>query len=192
MKLTPKQKRFCEEYLIDLNATQAAIRAGYSMKRAKEIGHQQLQKPLVQESIQKAMNERSKRTEITADSVLEELHHIAFDDIKNYLEFRTELQHVGDEPSTGQPIYRYSQVIEMKDSKQIDTRNVQEVSYSPKDGFKFKLYDKQKALVDLGRHLKLFTEKVEHSGFVTNQTVDFSSFSTEELRKLVKHIENDE
>lgn len=192
MKLTPKQEMFALEYLVDLNATQAALRAGYSKKTAMEQGYQLLQKKAVQEAIQKAMDERSKRTEITADNVIQEIARIAFDDIKNYLDFRTELQHVGDEPSTGEPIYRYSQVIEMKDSKEIDTRNIQEVSYSPKDGFKFKLYDKQKALVDLGKHLKLFTEKVEHSGTVTHQTVDFSSFSTEELRKLVKHIENDE
>jgi phage terminase small subunit len=186
MKLTPKQECFAKEYLIDLNATQAAIRAGYSAKRAKEIGHQQLQKPLVQEAIQRAMDERSKRTEITADFVLQGLAHIANDDIKNYLDFRTEKQLVGEDPETGEPVYKYSQVIEMKNSKDIDTRNVQEVSFSPKDGFKFKLYDKQKAFVDLGRHLKLFTEKVEHSGTIINQNIDLSSFSMEELKNLAK------
>lgn len=182
-KLTPKQKRFVEEYLTDLNATQAAIRAGYSAKRASEMGYQLLQKTTVQLAIQAAMDDRSKRTEITADRVLQEIAHIAFDDIKNYLDFRTELQEIGINPNNGDPIYRYDQVIQMKNSKDIDTRNIQEVSMSPKDGFKFKLYDKQKALVDLGRHLKLFTEKVEHSGTVI-QKLDLSSLTAEELKKL--------
>src|SRR5579875_2449812 len=135
-KLTPKQKRFVEEYLIDLNATQAAIRAGYSAKNADKIGSELLGKTRVAEAIQKAMDERSKRTEITADRVLQELARIAFDDIKNYLEFRTERQEVGINPENGEPIYGYTQVIQMKDSKDIDTRSIQEVSMSPKDGFK--------------------------------------------------------
>lgn len=191
MELTPKQKRFVEEYLIDLNATQAAIRAGYSAKTAMEQGCQQLQKPKVQEAIQAAMNARSKRTEITADRVLQEIAHIAFDDIKNYLDFRTEKQLVGNDPDTGEPVYRYSQVIEMKDSKEIDTRSIQEVSFSPKDGFKFKLYDKQKAQNDLGKHLKLFTEKVEHSGTIVNKNVDLSYLSDDELDKALKKYESD-
>lgn len=68
-KLTDKQKRFVEEYLIDLNATQAAIRAGYSPKRASEQGHQLLQKTTVSEAISKAMAERSRRTGISQDTL---------------------------------------------------------------------------------------------------------------------------
>ena len=87
-KLTDKQKRFCEEYLVDLNATQAAIRAGYSQKTAYRIGAELLQKTSVSEHLQKLIDERSKRTEITADRVLRELAAIAFSD-------RTELAQVG-------------------------------------------------------------------------------------------------
>ena len=61
-KLTEKQKRFVEEYLIDLNATQAAIRAGYAINRASEQGHQLLQKTTVSAEIEKALAERSRRT----------------------------------------------------------------------------------------------------------------------------------
>ena len=68
-KLTPKQKRFVAEYLVDLNATQAAIRAGYSEKRASEIGYQLLQKTTVQAAIQAAMADREKRTGVTQDWV---------------------------------------------------------------------------------------------------------------------------
>jgi phage terminase small subunit len=70
IELTPKQKRFCEEYLIDLNATQAAIRAGYSEDSAASIGHENLRKPEIEKTIQELQIARSKRTEITADYVL--------------------------------------------------------------------------------------------------------------------------
>lgn len=73
MKLTEKQKRFVEEYLIDLNATQAAIRAGYSENSAMEQGYQLLQKTSVQHAIQQAQNKRSKRTEISQDDVIKGL-----------------------------------------------------------------------------------------------------------------------
>ena len=78
-KLTNKQSRFVEEYLIDLNATQAAIRAGYSEKTAKSIGQENLTKPDIQECIQKQLDQRSERTEITADRVLQALAEIAYD-----------------------------------------------------------------------------------------------------------------
>ena len=76
-KLTEKQKRFCEEYLIDLNATQAAVRAGYSEKTAFSIGVENLRKPLIQEYLQRLMQERSERTKVSADKVLQELERIA-------------------------------------------------------------------------------------------------------------------
>ena len=68
--LNAKQTLFCEEYLIDLNATQAAIRAGYSAKTAKETGYENLTKPHISLFIQNAMAERSASTGITADYVL--------------------------------------------------------------------------------------------------------------------------
>jgi phage terminase small subunit len=71
VKLTPKQQAFCEEYLIDLNATQAAIRAGYSAKTANVIGPENLAKPCIAEKVQEAMRKRSKKTEINAAWVLE-------------------------------------------------------------------------------------------------------------------------
>lgn len=69
-KLTPKQEMFCKEYLIDLNATQAAIRAGYSEKTASETGYENLRKPQLAERIQELMDKRSKSTEISAEWVL--------------------------------------------------------------------------------------------------------------------------
>ncbi len=71
--LTPRQERFVQEYLVDLNATQAAIRAGYSKRRASEIGHQQLLKPAVAEAIAAAKKERSERVQVDADYVVRHL-----------------------------------------------------------------------------------------------------------------------
>ncbi len=73
MSLTPKQARFVEEYLIDLNATQAAIRAGYSAKTANEQGAQLLAKLSIREAVAEAQAIRSKRTEITQDEVIQGL-----------------------------------------------------------------------------------------------------------------------
>lgn len=78
--LTPKQERFVQEYLIDLNATQAAIRAGYSVKTADKIGSQLLGKTGVAKAVKAAQVMRSGRTEITADRVLREIARIAFFD----------------------------------------------------------------------------------------------------------------
>ena len=71
-KLTAKQEAFCKEYLIDLNATQAAIRAGYSVKTAGTISNENMQKPAITKRIQELADNRSKRVEIDADWVLEQ------------------------------------------------------------------------------------------------------------------------
>jgi phage terminase small subunit len=82
MALTPKQQRFVNEYLIDLNATQAAARAGYSKKTANEQGSRLLANVSVSTAITQRMNERSGRLEITQDMVLRELAKIGFSDIR--------------------------------------------------------------------------------------------------------------
>lgn len=81
-ELTDRQARFCEEYLIDLNATQAAIRAGYSEKTANRIASELLSKLDIQEKITELKAERAKRTEMTQDSVIQELAAVARAEIK--------------------------------------------------------------------------------------------------------------
>ena len=147
LALTAKKKMFIAEYLIDLNQTQAAIRAGYSPKTANEQASRLLADVNIQQEIQKAMDERSKRTNITADKVLNEIAAIAFDDISNYLEFHTDAE--------GNVRTR------IKDSKTINTKNISEVSCGKDGTFRFKLYCKDNALSMLGKHLKLFTDKIE-------------------------------
>jgi phage terminase small subunit len=77
MALTPKQARFVEEYLIDLNATQAAIRAGYSAKTAYSIGEENLRKPDIAESIAAAATARSERVQVDQAYVLSKLMKVA-------------------------------------------------------------------------------------------------------------------
>ncbi|HEY8969729.1 MAG TPA: terminase small subunit [Puia sp.] len=75
--LTDKQKRFCEEYLTDMNATQAAIRSGYSAKTARQVGSENLSKPDIQAYIRGLIDARSERTEISADFVIQALKEVA-------------------------------------------------------------------------------------------------------------------
>ncbi len=88
MPLTPKQQRFVDEYLIDLNATQAAIRAGYSAHTANEMGAENLAKPSIAAAIAEAVDARKERTEITADKVLRHWWALATADPNELIEFR--------------------------------------------------------------------------------------------------------
>ena len=86
--VTAKQQLFVAEYLVDLNATQAAIRAGYSQKTARAMGHENLTKPDIEEAIAEALKERRLRTEITQDRVLEELAAIGFAEVPEETDVR--------------------------------------------------------------------------------------------------------
>lgn len=157
--LTPKQKMFCQEYLIDLNATQAAIRAGYSEKTANRIASENLSKPVIQEYIQELMDERSKRVQINADNVLQEIGLIGFANAKDYFEW-TETG-VRLKPSEELTREQASVIAELQE-------NVSESGRS----LKIKLYDKLSALEKLGKHLKLFTDKVQVDGGINIVKLD--------------------
>lgn len=76
MALTPKQERFVQEYLVDLNATAAAIRAGYKETTAAQQGHNLLRKPAIELAVQAARADLAKRTEVTQDYVIKKLKEI--------------------------------------------------------------------------------------------------------------------
>jgi phage terminase small subunit len=97
-KLTPKQRRFCEEYPKDLNATQAAIRAGYSTKTARVIGCENLTKPYIQEKIQKTFEQITEENEITMDRIIQEICSIAFSDPLALFDGNGRLKDMGDLP----------------------------------------------------------------------------------------------
>ncbi|WP_068113375.1 terminase small subunit [Tropicimonas marinistellae] len=96
MKLTPKQRRFVEEYLTDLNATQAAIRAGYSQQTAREIGYENMTKPHISAAISAAQAERSRRLRLSQDAVLQGLAKIGFADIRKIFTADGKLKAVAD------------------------------------------------------------------------------------------------
>ncbi|AZA82180.1 terminase small subunit [Chryseobacterium lactis] len=96
MNLTDKQKRFCEEYLIDLNATQAAIRSGYSSDNARQIGSENLSKLDIQNYISELQEKKSQELDITQTKVLQELVKIAFGDVKNYFDDLGRLINISD------------------------------------------------------------------------------------------------
>lgn len=169
--MTKKQKRFVEEYLIDLNATQAAIRAGYkagNAQRASEIGSELLQKTPVSEAIQKAMAERSKRTGVNADRVVQELAKIAFVNAIDVID-----------PDTATV---------KEDASGNDTAAIQSVKVKTfgEDGLEreIKMADKLKALELLGRHLGMFKDKVDVSGKIETRN-PYAGLTTEELKKLI-------
>jgi len=163
MALTPKQAQFVIEYLVDLNATQAAIRAGYSEDTAAEIGCENLTKPNIKEAVQKQMDARSARTLITADRVLEEAGKLAFGNTKNLYDENGKIIPVQDLPD---------------DVAATITEITQKQLGSPDDDGavvferKYKIADKKASLELLGRHLVLFTDKVEHGGGLTVTKVE--------------------
>lgn len=139
-----KQDRFVEEYLIDLNAKQAAIRAGYKPNNADVVGYQLLQKTSVKNAIEKAMAERSRRTGITQDRVLEELAKLAFVNIADVIDF--------DNASV-----RRSATDE--DLACIQSVKVKPVEFGTER--EVKMYDKKGSLELLGRHLGMFKDNVK-------------------------------
>lgn len=186
-KLTKKQKKFCDEYLIDLNATQAAIRAGYSEKTARFIGAENLTKPNIQEYIQQRMNAREKRTEITQDMVLRELAKIAFSNGSDFAKVVTKPRKKmvwNDEIQEYEEKEIEEQFVEMIDTdslpgdKKAAIASIKETKY----GIVVESYDKLKALELIGRHLGMFKDKIELSGQGNNP---FDELSVEELRKLI-------
>lgn len=146
MPLTPKQSMFVIEYLIDLNATQAAIRAGYSEKTAGQIGEQNLKKLEVAEAIQEAMDKRAAKIEITSDTVLQELAKLAFSNLQDFY----------DEDGTLKPIHTLPRDIAA--CLLTNKINLTEASAIQE----IKLHDKKGSLELLGRHLKLFTDVIQH------------------------------
>ena len=147
-RMTEKQKRFVEEYLIDLNATQAAIRAGYSPKYADREGHKLVENSRVSEAIEKALAERSRRTGINQDRVVQELAKIAFVKITDVVNDDCEILPDADEADLA--------AIESVKVKSIPTKSG-EVGVERE----IKLSSKLKALELLGKHLGMWNAKLD-------------------------------
>lgn len=151
-KLTGKQEMFCQEYIIDFNATQAAIRAGYSEKTAYSIGQENLNKPEIQARIAELKKVRMEKLGITQERVLQEYARIAFLDIsKLYDENGNMLEPVDMDEDTRRAIGG----VEVTKSK--DPKNPDEIH-------KVRLIDKKGALDSVAKHLGMFEEKINVKG----------------------------
>lgn len=149
-KLTPKQAMFVDEYLVDLNATQAALRAGYSEQTAYSIGQENLKKPEIASAIQAAADKRSERTQITADKVLTEIGKLAFADIRKLFDDQGRLLPVHMLPEEVAAAISSIEVV----TSRIPGTDPVEVEHTSKIRF----WDKRGSLELLGKHLKLFGE----------------------------------
>lgn len=170
-QLTPKQQMFVEEYLIDLNATQAAIRAGYSEKTAYSIGEENLRKPVIAAAINSAMEGRSKRTEITSDNVLQEIAKLAFSNVQGIFDAEGRLKPIHQLPPEIAASISSVEVV----TSRVPGSDPVELEYTSK----IKFWDKRGSLELLGKHLKLFTDKteIEHSGSVEVRRIELVPFS---------------
>lgn len=152
MALNAKQRRFVDEYLIDLNATQAAIRAGYSKKTARQIGERLLSNVDIQAEITKKQRKRSNRTEITQDRVLKELARIGFSDIRKAVKWGETQLRIADSETGEAEAYHGLALISSDEIDDDTAAAIAEVSEG-KTGLKVKFHNKQGALAELAKHV---------------------------------------
>jgi len=153
-ELTPKQKRFVQEYAIDFNGAQAAIRAGYSEKSAREIASEMLTKPNIKAAVDEATKNITKRAEIDQDRVLKEISHYAFLDPGEAFDEQGGLLNVKDMPEHVRRAVASIEVLEEFDGHGKDRKFI---GYTKK----IKFVPKDKGTDQLGRYLKMFVDRVE-------------------------------
>lgn len=167
-KLTPKQKLFCDEYLIDLNATRAYKKAYINIKNddtAAVNGNRLLRNAKVKEYLDKRMKDREKRTEITQDMVLKELAAIAFSNGADFAKV------------TDDNMVKIVPTDELSEDKKKAISAIKETKF----GINIETCDKVKALELIGKHLGMFKDKLELSGNVNNP---YEELTTEQLLKI--------
>lgn len=154
MALSDQHQRFVAEYLIDLNATQAAIRAGYSEKTARVQGSRLLTNADIAAAIAAGSAKRLRKAEVDADTVLGELLRLATVDIAGAYDQQGNLKPIHDIPEDVRRAIAGVEVDQLWEGQGKDRRQVGIVT-------KVKFWDKHRSLESLGKHLKLFTERLE-------------------------------
>ncbi len=163
MRLTGKQERFCREYMIDFNATQAAIRSGYSKKTAGSIGQENLTKPEIFKRIELLQEELRNKAELTAEMIIEELRALCFYNIQDFVDTGnsikdiTKLSRKLTRPITG---IKVTESFTKNASGKMDKEVTTELKFT----------DKRGALVDLGRHLGIFEKDNEQGKTIIKVT----------------------
>lgn len=169
--MNAKQRRFVEEYLIDLNATAAYRRAGYEATgNAAEVNAARLlRNAKVAAAVAEAQQRRSVRTEITSDRVLSELARIGFSDMRKLLKWGGTVSGFDEQEAeeSGEVRLSVANLVQLFDSDNLDddmAACISEISQTRDGALKVKLHDKQAALVSIGRHLGMFKDRIEHTG----------------------------
>jgi phage terminase small subunit len=171
------------EYLVDLNAAQAYIRAGYSAKTAETCGPRLLRKAQVAAEIQRRMTKREERVEVTSDTVLRELLLVATTDLSKAYDTGGNLLPIQDIPEDCRRAIAGIKVFEEFDGYGENRVKVGEVR-------EVKFWDKPKALELLGKHLKLFTEVVESTSTVNVTARDITDDEWDRLSALTHQVRN--
>jgi phage terminase small subunit len=162
--LVPRRKRFVDEYLIDLNATQAAIRSGYAPRSAAKRGSLLLADAVVRQAVDAAIALRSRRTGITQDQVLREYVRLAFSDLRQVA-------------SWGPDGLRVLPSAVLDDDSAAALAEVHETRTSAGGTVRLKLHEKKGALDALARHLGLFDEREPGSGLVVRNDIDLGGLT---------------
>jgi phage terminase small subunit len=178
--LTAKQKAFCQEYLVDLNATRAAERAGYREHRRQ--GSNLIGLRNVRAEVKRLMDERSKRTEITADLVLQELLLIARSNLADAVGEDGKILGLREMPEEVQRVIAALEVKELFDNRRADRVASGQVT-------RMRFWDKLRALELLGKHLGLFTDKLELTGRDSGPVRVEMTMSEEQSRKFDEYLE---
>lgn len=178
MKLTPKQMRFVDEWLIDFNGKQAAIRAGYSAKTAEATAARLLRNVKVQAEISRRQKDLQRRTEVTQERVVTELARVAFADATDYAQVETRMIEKDDGTEVSYQTVTLKNTAELSPEQRAAISGIKQGA----NGIEVKLCDKIKALELLGRHIGMFNDKIEVKATVDNP---FAGLSTEELRNVI-------
>ena len=172
------QDRFVDEWLIDFNGTQAAIRAGYSERSARSIAGRLLTKDNIQREISRRQKDLQRRTEVTQDRVVKELARIAFADMTDYAQVETRMIEKDDGTELSYQAVTLTETAELSADQRAAIAGIKQGV----NGVEVKLHDKIKALELLGRHIGMFNDKLEVKATVENP---FAGLSTEELRNVI-------
>ena len=178
MKLPPMQDRFVDEWLIDFNGTQAAIRAGYSERSARSIAGRLLTKDNIQREISRRQKDLQRRTEVSQERVVKELARVAFADATDYVQVETRTVEKNDGTELSYQTVTLTETAELSADQRAAIAGIKQGA----NGVEVKLHDKIKALELLGRQIGMFNDKLEVKATVENP---FAGLSTEELRNVI-------
>lgn len=161
LSLNPKQRAFCLQYLVDFNATQSAIRAGYSKKTAYSIGWELLKKPEIQDFINKTKERTSNKLEITRERTMREIGRIAFQDSKQFFDSEGNILPIHEMSDDAAACIAGFEVEELFDNL------MSKIKVRTGTLKKLRRYDKTKALEMLAKHFNIFSDAPVNNNTIT-------------------------